>query len=922
MTDLRPQDRPLYDDVRFLGDCLGRAITRLGGPELFAAVEELRGLTRRRRGVISDDAGDPDARIAALIGGWDRTLAEGVVRAFALYFELVNTAEQTHRLRRREYHARAGSEPQRGSLQAVLGALATEHSKERLDAALASLHICPVFTAHPTEARRRTVGDKLAAIHGALLARAEAGAGEKAVLEAEIAMHVEALWQSDELRHRRPTVVEEVKMLLSTFDESLWEALPATEAELHLRCAENGLTPPSEPALRLGSWVGGDRDGNPFVTPEVTLTTARLMKERMLELYLRALQPLKRFVSQSTRQAVVLPLLERSIQRDSKRLPLVQERNAVRDRFEPYRLKLSFMAARLEAALEQLRADAGVPGGGPGVGAYESAREFLDDLVLVAASLRSHGAQATAERLLEPLIGRVRTFGFHLATLDIRQHSRRHEATVDALFAAAEPGLPRYASQDEAARVERLRRDLAGRRLLCAPGQTFDPEVTEILQTFDVAARIRREMGEEAIRTCVVSMSASASDLLEVLLLAREAGLVRWEGDRLVSGLRVAPLFETRADLIAAPGILTELWRDPVYRAHLDAQGGVQEVMIGYSDSAKDAGLLTASWSLYRAQQAIAAAASEAGVGLMLFHGRGGTVSRGGGPAHRAIRAQPPGTVRGRIKVTEQGEVIRFKYGLPALARRTLELTTTAVLLQEVQEVAEPEPGWIETMDALSLDAWKAFRQTVYDDPELFHYFMAVSPLDELAVLPIGSRPAYRAGSAQGIESLRAIPWVFGWMQSRHVLTGWLGVGTALAGALEREGGLDRLKAMAAGWPFFDDLLRNVEMVCAKADLAIAAHYARSLHPGASGERIYGLLRVEFDRTVQAVRAIRGVDVLLRDNAVLRRSIDLRNPYVDALSFLQVELLRRRRGEAGDPELLEAILRSINGVASGLRNTG
>lgn len=932
---VRPQDRPLQDDVRRLGATLGRRIDALSGSHTFDDVEALRALTRQRRGVDGPPDADADARIADLIAGWDLDRAQAVVRSFLLYFQLVNTAEQTHRIRRRRSYQRApDSPPQRGSLEQTVASLVADGvSRDALASAASRLALRPVLTAHPTESARRTTRDKLFAVHHLLLERDAALAGERDPLDARISMHVEGLWQSDELRHRRPTVIEEVKSVLEVFDRTLWDAMPAVRRELKRVLAEHDVAlPPSARPVTLGSWVGGDRDGNPFVTPAVTLQAARMMKERLLVRYTEGVRAANRLISHSTRQVVVLPQLERSLERDRKALPAVRERNAVRNRFEPYRLKLSFIEGRLAATLASLRAAAGVAGGGPGVGAYGSPREFLEDLQLVAASLRSHGASQTAEHLIDPLIERVRLFGFHLATLDIRQHSRRHEAAVGELaFCAGEADEGGYAAWSEEQKLDFLRRELRGRRLLRSPGMAWTPDTVETVELFDTVARVHREMGAQAIQTCVVSMSDSGSDLLEVLLLAREAGLVRWDGDRLDSRLQVAPLFETRDDLVAAPRIMAELFADPLYRAQLDAHGGVQEVMIGYSDSAKDAGILTAAWALYRAQSALAEVAAEHGVELMLFHGRGGTVSRGGGPLHRAILAQPPGSVAGRVKITEQGEVIEHKFGLPEIARRTLELSCSAVLEHDFadwrRDVSDAEQErFAAVMDELSATAYTTFRATAHDDPELFDYFAAVTPLEELAVLPIGSRPAYRAGSAHSIDSLRAIPWVFGWMQSRHVLTGWLGVGSALAGYLDQHGeaGLALLRDMRDRWPFFGTLLDNVEMVCAKGDLLIAQHYVRTLHPGPAGERLYTQLRAEFDATVDALRRVQGVDTLLERNAVLRRSIDLRNPYVDALSFLQVELLRRRRSrpEGDDPDLLDAILRSINGVAAGLRNTG
>ncbi len=932
---VRPQDRPLQDDVRRLGTTLGHRIDGLSGSHTFDDVEALRSLTRERRGIDGPPDPKADGRIADLIAGWDLDRAEAVVRAFLLYFQLVNTAEQTHRIRRRRSYQRTpDSPPQRGSLEQTVASLVHRGvPKHALARSAARLALRPVLTAHPTESTRRTTRDKLFAVHKLLLERDSALLGEQPGLDASVSMHVEGLWQSDELRHRRPTVIEEVKTVLDVFERTLWDAMPATRRELKRVLADYNIALPkgSQP-VTLGSWVGGDRDGNPFVTPAVTLQAARMMKERLLERYLGEVRTMKRLVSHSTRQVVVLPQLDRSLERDRKALPGVRERNAIRNRFEPYRLKLSFMEGRLAATLAALRAAAGVPGGGPGVGAYDRPRHFVEDLQLVVASLRSHGASDTADHLVQPLLDRASLFGFHLATLDIRQHSRRHEGAVGELaFAAGEADEGGYAAWNEEQKLEFLRRELCGRRLLRSPGMSFSPDTAETLELFDTVAQVHGEMGEQAIQTCVVSMSDSGSDLLEVLLLARESGLIRWDGDRLDSRLQVAPLFETRDDLVAAPRIMAELFSDPLYRAQLDAHGGVQEVMIGYSDSAKDAGILTAAWALYRAQSALAEVAAGHGVELMLFHGRGGTVSRGGGPAHRAILAQPPGSVAGRVKITEQGEVIEFKFGLPDIARRTLELACSAVLEHDFadwREAVDPadQQRFAAAMDELSETAYAAFRATAHDDPELFDYFAAVTPLEGLAVLPIGSRPAYRSGSAHSIDSLRAIPWVFGWMQSRHVLTGWLGVGSALARYLDEHGepGLALLQDMRDRWPFFATLLDNVELVCPRGDVLISEHHVRALHPGESGQRLYARLRGEFDATVDGLRRIQGIEVLLERNAVLRRSIDLRNPYVDALSFLQVELLRRRRArrDGDDPDLLDAILRSINGVAAGLRNTG
>ena len=916
--------------MRRLGAGLGRAIDALAGTDVFQDVERLRLLCQsRRRGTASAE------EIVDLVRSWPLPRAEAVVRAFSLYFRLVNMAEQTHRVRRRRHYVRAGADAQPGSIEATLKALHDDGvSAEELAAALSDLELRPVFTAHPTESQRRTTKDKLARLHELLLERDDCRTdADRDALDAEAKMHIEALWQSDELRHRRPTVIEEVRELLDVFDRVFWDAIPnlMEEARRVVGDLDAQVTLARDAApLRLGSWMGGDRDGNPFVTPQVTLQTARLMKERVLLRYLDAVKPMKKWLSHSTNRAAVLPQLLDSISKDGQRLPAIRQRNAVRNRFEPYRLKLSFIEERLRATLAATRRQPHEPDA-----PYLTPREFLADVQLLGASLRAHGAHATADRVVAPLVDRIRVFGFHLATLDVREDARRHARIVGELLAAggvlpAEgPGSWSTLTPEQQEAV--LLDELDSRRPLLPRNAELSTDAAQVVELFDVIKQIHGECGVEAIRTHVISWTQRAADLLTVMLFAREAGLMGFQGDTWRSTIDVSPLFETRDDLLAAPAIMKRLWADPRYARQLAAHHNRQEVMIGYSDSAKDAGLLTASWRLYSAQEDLTRAANEAGVRLILFHGRGGTVSRGGGPSHRAILAQPPGSVDGRIKITEQGEIIQFKYGFPDIARRSLELGVSAVLQHGLQDwredVSEDDQArFAAVMDEIGHTAWRTFRSTVYEDDHLFDYFSAVTPLEELAVLPIGSRPAYRSGSARSIGSLLAIPWVFGWTQSRHALPGWLGVGSALATYMDaHDDGVATLRDMAARWPFFATLLENVEMVCAKADLEIATHYVRTLGSGDEIERIRVHLLAEFERTVDALRRILGFGRLLERLPVLRRSIDLRNPYVDALSFLQVELLRRRR-EGQHPEdddaLLRAILRSINGVAAGMRNTG
>ena len=496
-------------------------------------------------------------------------------------------------------------------------------------------------------------------------------------------------------------------------------------------------------------------------------------------------------------------------------------------------------------------------------------------------------------------------------------------------------GGRRYAELSDAERVAWLGAELAGRRPLVPPGASFSDETQEMLDTFEAIRFARAHNGARGVESCIVSMTEGVADILAPMVLAREAQLLGWEGEEFVSSIGIVPLFERLQDLRQAPVVMRELFADPLYRRQLSAHGDVQEIMIGYSDSAKQVGILPAAWGLYRAQEELLEVAAAANVRLVLFHGRGGTVSRGGGPSHDAILAQPPGAVAGGIKYTEQGEMIQFTYGLPAIASWNLEQATAAVLAHRFQDwrnsVSEADQGRFgEAMDELAESAQEVYRIQIHESPALFEYFHRVTPLAELGMMPIGSRPAFRpqaSGGARSIDSLRAIPWVFGWMQSRHVLTGWMGVGTALESYIDAHGeeGLALLRDMRERWPFFASFISNVEMVCAKADLDIAEHYVRTLGESETAPAIFASLRAEFERTVAGIGRVAGIERLLEGNPVLRRSVDLRNPYVDALSFLQVELLRRRRAgpeEADSEQLLEAILRSINGVAAGLRNTG
>jgi len=902
---IRPQDRPLHDDVRLLASCLGETIRRLEGEAVFDAVESLRQATRARRHGQVGAATLP--QLLARVNALPVDVAGRVARAFTLFFLLINTAEQVHRVRRRRDRAQQPDEgAQPGSIAWALARL-----KERgLDAdavaqALAALEVQPVLTAHPTESTRRTVLSQQARI-AAVLLRPDADRRQAILTE------VEMLWLTAENRPDRPVVLDEVSTVLWYLDARLAQAgasvLQATEQAFQ----ELFDTPlRRHPRLVVGSWVAGDRDGNPYVTPQTTLAAARRAQHRIVLRYARQVDALIGRLSLSSRVARVHPPLQASLDVDRLDLPQVAARNERRDGEEPIRLKLSFIQARLQATAARVAArDAGEPDVQPT--AYDEASDLADDLELVAEALQAAGAERALREWLHPLLLEVDAYGFHGYRLDIRDDASVHTDTVDALCDAT--GTPRLD-------LDGLTRELLGRRPLDGPHVHLPDDARQCLDVFHTVARLHGECGEEVADTYIISMCASAEDVLRVLLLAREAGLTDLAEDEPESAIDVVPLFETRADLVSAPDVLRTLFDNPAYARQLQARGQHQEVMLGYSDSGKDAGTLPAAWELVRAQEALAAVCAEHGVALTLFHGRGGTVGRGGGsPVFRGLMALPPGTVDGRIKITEQGEVISQKFGLPELAARSLEVMLAGTLLtshtdwrQDVSE--DTRAAWSQAMDRMAAAALPVFRSRVHEDNAVYELFIGSTPVRQLAHVHFGSRPAYRERGAGTMAGIRAIPWVFGWTQIRLMLPGWLGVGTALHNEIEA-GNLELLQDMARRWPFFDDFLGKVEMVCAKADLEVAHLYVQTLGGDLT---LFEELQAEHDRTVQALVAIRQSDHLLSENEVLRRSIALRNPYVDVLSLLQVSLLARH--QRGD-DVQGALATTLNGVAQGLRNTG
>ncbi|HEY0970961.1 MAG TPA: phosphoenolpyruvate carboxylase [Gemmatimonadales bacterium] len=922
----RPEDIPLHDDVRWLAATLGRVIRRLEGEEAFQVVEGLRRASRARR------RGAPEApsldelleRVAALP---DESCAIAA-RAFTLFFLLINTAEQVHRVRRRDDYLRQGDAgPQPASALWTMRRLREKgRSAGEVAAALAELHVRPVLTAHPTESTRRTLLSLQARVAELLLERERADPTARRAVEDRLEAEIELLWLTSEVRPDRPTVRDEVSTGLWYLETRLLDASARAHEALVRAFEEEYGELDGERAdalrlgvpLRLGNWVGGDRDGNPFVTPEVTVAAARRASHVMLGRYRRALDALIERLSLSERLAPAPDALMESLVADRELLPEVWDANRRRNAEEPVRLKLTFMAARVDATRRKVAArDAGRPRDEPA--AYSDATALEVDLRLVRDALLASGAAAACRTALDPLLAAVRAHGFHGYMMDVRDHADSHRAALADL--AARLGLGMLA--DDA-----MRRELLGRRPLVGPHLEVDDATRRVLDTFRAVRTVQEESGEAAASTYIVSMATEPADLLRVLLLAREAGLVDLAGDAPVSRLDVVPLFETLDDLKRAPEVMRALLDDEVYARQLEARGRLQEVMIGYSDSGKDAGILASSWALYRAQVALARLFREAGVELRLFHGRGGSVGRGGGsPVYRALAALPPATAGSPIKITEQGEIISQQFGLLPIAERTFEVTLAGALLHAFADWREPlasgeEERFAQVMDELSARSLDVYREYVHEGDRLFELFRLATPVEELANARFGSRPTYRPGAGSGVGGIRAIPWVFGWTQIRLMLPGWLGAGTALGAVAATEGGLETLRRMAREWPFFDDLLGKIEMVCAKTDMPIARMYVRELGGDVA---LLERLEDEFRRTTEAVVRIRGTGGLLSDNPVLVSAIALRNPYVDPLSLLQVVLLRRKREAAGtsaSERVGEALPTTLSGIAQGLRNTG
>ncbi len=927
------KDQPLIEDIRLLGRILGDVIREQEGQAAYDLIEQIRQLSVAFRRHADQSA---DKALKKLLKGLSGDQTVSVIRAFTYFSHLANLAEDRHHIRRRAVHERAG-DLQEGSLARTIQRL---HKAGIAPGAiidtLAHSHISPVLTAHPTEVQRKSILDAERAIARLLGERDEQERlpRERADIEAQIRARVTQLWQTRLLRFTKLTVADEIENALSYYEATFLTQIPRLYRELEEGLGDHGESAVIAPFLRMGQWIGGDRDGNPNVTAQTLELALHSQADMVLRHHLTQLHFLGAELSVSAMLTSVSPAMQALAERSP-------DTNAHRQD-EPYRRALTGMYARLAATLKNLTGGEAARHAVAPQHAYSSTHELLDDLRTIEASLKSHHGEALARARLRPLMRAVQVFGFHLATVDLRQSSDKHEEVVAELLASARIE-PHYSQLDEAGKRAVLLRQLNDARPLRVPGVAYSAHTLGELAIFDTARSGRERFGAQAIRHAIISHTETVSDLLEVLLLQKEAGLMRGTlNDDAVCDLIVVPLFETIEDLRNAAPIMREYLALPGVRAMVGrgAADGYceQDIMLGYSDSNKDGGIFTSNWELYRAEIALVELFDALNHGrdkpiqLRMFHGRGGTVGRGGGPSFQAILAQPPGTVRGQIRLTEQGEVIGSKYANPEIGRRNLETLVAATLEATLLKPTRDAPKtFLAAADELSSQSMAAYRALVYDTPRFAEYFFAATPIREIAELNIGSRPASRKAT-QKIEDLRAIPWGFSWGQCRLTLPGWYGFGSAVHTFLHRDGpkgvaaqkGL--LQKMVKQWPFFSTLLSNMDMVLAKSDLALASLYSELVPDKRLRKQVFTAIEAEWHRTADALALITGEKQRLVNNAALQRSMRHRFPYIDPLHHLQVELVRRYRAGENDADRNERVRRgihiSINGIAAGLRNTG
>ncbi|MBU1979054.1 MAG: phosphoenolpyruvate carboxylase [Gammaproteobacteria bacterium] len=931
-----PSDTQLRARVKLLGNLLGNVLRPLEDGRVLEAVEALRkGYIRLHK----EDSPTSRRRLEKLIKSLDAETLTHVVRAFSIYFSLVNLAEESFQHQTRRAQVRLGGPLWNGSFDATLREFRAQGiSAAELQTLLDQAAYIPVFTAHPTESKRRTIMEHLRRIFLTTeqLDDPRTSKDRRLELVSQLEGQIQILWKTDEVRSNKPQVRDEIKNGLFYFRESLFKAVPETYR--YLEKAIDRVYGPELAAgqrirvpniLRFGSWISGDRDGNPFVTPDTTVLALRLQKREVLRYYLSEVVNLSHVLTHSKRLCTISAPMAASLAQDEQRFAAVFGDYPHHFGQEPYRRKLYLMRYRLQHNLNSVDALIEDRSENAFVDSYPSEQEFLADLTLMRDSLIGHGDHTAAHGELQDLIRNTETFGFYLVHLDIRQESTRHTEAVAELL-AQQPGLPDYSSLSEVQRLELLGDLIGHTQNFSISREPLSEASRETFEVFEVMARMRHEISPQAFGSYVISMTHAASHVMEVMFLASLAGLAGRNNNGWFCHIGISPLFETIVDLEHIQPVMTALLDNPAYAALLGCYGNLQEVMIGYSDSAKDGGILASAWSLYEAQTQITALARARGIECRLFHGRGGTVGRGGGPTHEAILSQPEGTVRGQIKFTEQGEVLSFKYSNAETAAYELSMGMTGLLKASTSLIREQKQNcadFLGVMDKLAENGEATFRGLTDRTPGFIDYFYEVTPLTEIGLLNIGSRPSHRKKGDRSKASVRAIAWVFGWAQSRHTLPAWFGIGTALQGWRSNDPQrLATLQRMYREWPFFRALLGNTQMALFKADMGIAARYAELAENKETSDAIYRTISDEYHRTVTEVLNIADATSLMQETPQLALSLARRNPYLDPLNHIQVLLLQRCRDESL-PQVerdrwLSSLLRSINAIAGGLRNTG
>ncbi|WP_026691460.1 phosphoenolpyruvate carboxylase [Alteribacter aurantiacus] len=903
----------LRNDVKMLGSILGDVLKQHGGTELFDKVEAIREAAKDLRKEYSDEAYN---KLKDQIESLESPTRKHVIRAFSTYFHLINIAEHNHRIRRSRQYQLDDSILQPFSIESAVAAIKeADYPDDVIQQVLNDLSIELIMTAHPTEATKRTILEIQKRI-STIIQKFDnplLTSKERKKLEESLANEVTALWQTDELRQVKPSVIDEVKNGLYYFDQTLFSVLPAVHQELEDQLddyfPDHQWKVPN--FLHFGSWIGGDRDGNPYVTPDVTWEALKLQRELAVKKYDESLVELMRRFSQSAKYVPVSDELRKSVEEGER--AYLRKGEAWKIETEFYRRKFAIMLKRLR------HVDKSKAG-------YNEAEELLEDLQMIKRSALEHSQPGQKLKKLDKLIRQVELFGFHLATLDIRNHSGEHETAIAEILKMV--GITDdYRNLSEEEKLETLERVLKDPRPLMLLNEDYSKETQEIFSVFQLIKKAHDTFGPRSIEVYLVSMTQSASDLLEVLVLAKEAGIYRLHMDgRVESGLNVAPLLETVNDLIAGPEIMKTLFNMDVYRNHINERGNHQEIMLGYSDGSKDGGTITANWKLFKAQQEIHDMASKFDIRLKFFHGRGGSLGRGGGPLNRSILSQPAKTLGDGVKITEQGEVLSSRYMLGDIAFRNLEQAASALLEASARATEDADPvkkEWEDAMEEISEKSLAKYQQLVFADKDFLTYFKQATPLEEIKELNIGSRPTSRKNSER-FEDLRAIPWVFAWTQCRHMLPAWYAAGTGLAAFAEKsEENVKMLQEMYEAWPFFQATVNNLQMALMKADMQTAKEYVALVEDHSVSERIFGDIEEEYNRTKNVLLDISGDKELLDHTPNIQGSVHRRNPYVDPLSFLQVDLIRKmRESDDQSDELLTEVLLTISGVAAGLVNTG